>query len=283
MYFGRRRMRHNRCSHGGWAQEVSQVMDKLYRKWATPAKVATAAVLLVSGSGLSSPALAAAATRAGGDRAANTSNLSGNDYYPLVVGAKWTYNVAASTTTPAETFTNTVVSASKNAAGEEAVTLDFDSKGIVVKATYVVETNGSIEVQTASVGSTSVSGGGDFFIPTATQVTSCKPCHFSGTFNEKLEGLTMAGKLTETATSEGSKAVKVPAGSYTAQEIQIVVNVTASSSGMSLKDKTTEHVYLVKNVGMVETAGGTSTTTITGLGAPKTFTTPAEVLESYTS
>jgi hypothetical protein len=114
-------------------------------------------------------------------------------------------------------------------------------------------------------------------------VTSCNPCHFSGAFTEKVEGMTMAGKLKETATSEGSHSVTVPAGTYTAQEMKISINVTASDSGMSLKDSTTESVYLVKNVGLVKTTGGTSTTTITGLGAPKTFTTPGEVLESYTS
>jgi hypothetical protein len=57
------------------------------------------------------------------------------------------------------------------------------------------------------------------------------------------------------------------------------LDISASGNGVSLTDNTTEDLYVVRDFGLVETAGGTTTSTI--LGHSFNEPSPAEELVSF--
>jgi hypothetical protein len=258
-------------------------MDKLGRKWTTPAKAATVALLVAGGSAVALPAYSGAAPLTSGVLVANGKNLSGNPYFPLKVGASWTYKLVGGKET-GETFKSSVLSGTKTPAGEE-VDVQLSVKGTVINADYVIEKSGAIKVQTSMGGggssSAGFSAGGSYFVPSAKQVTTCAPCNFTGAFTVTIGGQALAGQQTETATSEGAHQVKVAAGTYTAQELHLSIGISASSSAITMKSTSSQDIYLVKNVGLVDSAAGTSKVSV--MGEDITTATPAEELVNYTS
>ncbi len=243
--------------------------------------VAASAVLMalaLSGTGALSSADAGAATGA-----VLAQNPSDNAYFPLVVGSTWTYRYTSGTTA-GSTFTISVLSA-HSVAGGEAVDMKFAiASGTFVSAQYTIESNGSIKVQGSFGGSQvkgSFSGTQSYYIPTVAQVTTCKPCHFSSTGTATVAGFSIKEHLDETVTSMGAHPVTVPAGRYAAEELHMVLDVTGSASGFTTSDSSAYDLYLVKNVGMVETSAGTSSTTVAG--HTETIATGAEQLVKYTT
>jgi hypothetical protein len=248
-------------------------MDKLGRKWTTPAKAATVAFLVAGSSAVALPAYSGAAPLTSGVLVANGKNLSGNPYFPLKVGKE-----------TGETFKSSVLSGTKTLAGEE-VDVQLSVKGTVINADYVIEKSGAIKVQTSMGGggssSAGFSAGGSYFVPSAKQVTTCAPCNFTGAFTVTIGGQALTGQQTETATSEGAHQVKVAAGTYTAQELHLSIGISASSSAITMKSTSSQDIYLVKNVGLVDSAAGTSKVSV--MGENITTSTPAEELVNYTS
>jgi len=235
--------------------------------------------LLLSGTG----GVVASADASAASRVVLAQNPSNNEYFPLVVGSSWTYRYASGTTA-GSTLTISVLSA-HSVAGGEAVDMKFGSaSGTFLSAQYTIESNGSIKVQASFGGSQtkgSFSGTQSYYIPTVAQVTSCKPCHFTSTGTATIAGLSLKEHLNETVTSMGAHPVTVPAGRYDAEELHMVLDVTSSASGIATSDSTTYDLYLAKNVGMVETSAGMSSTTVAG-HTEKTGT-GAEELVKYTT
>lgn len=184
-----------------------------------------------------------------------------------------------------------ITSASPNANGEivnveDAVTL---ANGTPATATvqYEVNTDGTIKINLGTAqaggGQATFSGSGTLFIPNATQVPSCSPCTFTANTTGTITGLPepLNATVTETATSAGSQNATVPAGSFSAQKIHIVLNMSGGIGGTTsiLQGTVVYDIYLAENVGIVEISGGTVTETVAG----RTFSVQSgdQVLVSY--
>lgn len=241
------------------------------------AKALLAAATLIAPIALVDGATAGAATRPA------LADPSGNPYFPLVAGSTWKYEEVGGPTAGSVMVVH-VAGAHRTAAGEAVEIQDTTAAGAFT-AQYVIGANGSIEVQ-ASAGSGSakatISGAGSYFIPSAAQIISCHACHFIAELTTSVMGLPtpMHEHLTETVTSMGVTPVHVPAGSYSAEKLQMVLKVSASESGISFSDTASFAVFLVKNVGLVETGGGTVSTSV--MGHSTNVETGSEVLVRYT-
>ncbi len=202
-------------------------------------------------------------------------NLSGNPYFPLVVGATWDYR-QASGPSAGTTFSEHVASGHRTASGEDVTMKISSGSGTFLTAQYIVQGNGSIKVVgTSSGGKVSFSGGGDSFIPSAAQVHSCHPCHFALDFVARVATFSIKEHLSETITSLGTQHVTVPAGAFTAQKLQTTVKITGAAYGMTTSSTSNSYLYLVANVGPVETGGGTVTSGVAG----HTITSPTGTTE----
>ncbi|MHB8452377.1 MAG: hypothetical protein ACYDAQ_18290, partial [Mycobacteriales bacterium] len=185
-----------------------------------------------------------------------------------MVGATWTYRQTSGPNT-GSTIVDHIASASAGTINAQIhTTLPNGTTGIVT-GHYVVEPNGSVKVlATASAaggGSLSLSGAGTYFIPNVSQVTSCSPCSYSSNFTASFTGLAQPINftLTDTVTSQGMQSVTVPAGTYQAAKLLNTIDVSGGPGGF-VHVATTFEVYLAPNVGVVETGGGTATTTAAG-------------------
>lgn len=208
-------------------------------------------------------------------------NLSGNAFFPLVVGATWKYKeLGGPTGGPALTIH--VLRAHKISNGEAVDVQDTIGAGTFT-AQYIVGANGAIEVE-ASTGSGStkmtITGTSSYFIPSASQIASCHPCHFSANFTTAVSRFSMKEHLAETATSMGAQTVNVPAGTFHAQKLQMAMKITSSVSGVPFVDTASYAVFLVKNVGVVETGAGTVSTSV--MGHATNASTGTEELLDYT-
>jgi hypothetical protein len=191
-------------------------------------------------------------------------NLSGNPYFPLVLSAKWTY--AYATSASAFTTTQTVASSSSAPAGTQVKldTTDSVLPGKVTSLTYTIGKGGTVQVQSSSgSGSSATSFSSSYWIPAASQIESCAACQFSGPFSASFSGQSMSGTLSETATAMGSHTVTVPAGTFSTQEVKLTIAMHASGV-MPMTVNMTFHLYLAKNVGMVENSGGSMAMNILG-------------------
>jgi hypothetical protein len=212
--------------------------------------------------------LAASLVGASGAAAsASGANLSGNVYFPLIVGAKWAYREVAGPTA-GTSYTEQVVSGHASAAGEVVGVRYAYSGGTLVNAQYTIEPNGTIEVQGATSGGrvSFSSSGSTYFLPTAAQVVSCRGCHFTGTVTTSFAGspVRVTEHITETVTSMGQQTVHVVAGTYTAEKLHLLLNISGHYSVVTISDTVSSYVYLVRNVGVVESGGGTVTATVLG-------------------
>ena len=208
-------------------------------------------------------------------------NPSGNAYFPLVVGATWKYKDVGGPTA-GSTLIIHVVSAHKTASGEAVDVQDTVGAGSFT-AQYIIGPNGAIEIEgSAGSGSTTetISSTSSYFIPSASQVVSCHPCHFSADFTTKVAGYAMREHLAETATSAGARTVSLPAGTFHAEKLQMALKITSSTSGVSFADTFVYAVYLVKDVGVVETGAGSASTSV--MGQATKVSTGAEELLKYT-
>lgn len=243
----------------------------------TAASVAASASASTGGSASAVPTAATTASSAG-------PNLSANAYFPLVVGATWTYRTTSGPGAGATVVDHIVSGNAGTITSQIHTTLANGTTGTVT-GTYVVEPNGSVKVEAstsaAGGGSLSFSGAGTYFIPNVSQVTSCTPCHFNSNFSASFTGLaqTLNFSLTDTVTSEGMQSVTVPAGTYQAAKLLDVIDVSGGPSGF-VHIASTFTVYLAANVGVVETGGGTVNTTAAGRSFSST--TGTTELVSYT-
>jgi hypothetical protein len=253
--------------------------NKLFSCFSVSVKAAVAAALV--GGAWVQPAWASPAARVAGTTHAahhpspGPANLSGNPFFPLVLHATWTYDYAASTSS--FTSTQTVAGSSPTTAGTQ-VTIDATNSlepGKVTSLTYTIGKGGTVEVEGSSgSGSSASSFSSTYWIPTASQIQTCSACKFSGPFSASFSGHAMAGTLTEIATALGSHTVTVPAGTFSTEELKLTVGVHATGA-IPMTMNLTFHLYLAKNVGMVENSGGSMAMNImghavtTGMGTDK--------------
>lgn len=203
-------------------------------------------------------------THAGQYPSLGGANLSGNPFFPLVLNAKWTYDYA--TTATSFTSSESVASSSSAAAGTQVKidTTDSVLPGKVTSATYTIGKGGTVEVEGSSgSGSSASSFSTNYWIPTESQIQSCSACKFSGPFSASFGGRSMKGTLTESATALGPHTVTVPAGTFSTEEVELTVGMQASGA-MPMTMNLTFHLYLAKNVGMVENSGGSMAINILG-------------------
>lgn len=232
-------------------------------------------------SAMSVPTLLASggAAYASGPMAA--ANLSGNAFFPLVVGATWKYKEIGGATGASE-LTVHVAGAHKTPSGEAVDVQDTMGAG-TFSVQYTVGANGVIEVE-ASTGSGStkmtINGTSNYFIPSASQVASCYPCRFSANFTIAVSHFSVREHLAETATSAGAQTVSVPAGTFHAEKLQMAMKVTSAVPGVPVVDTISYALYLVKGVGVVETGAGTSSTSV--MGRVTNASTGSEELLNYT-
>jgi hypothetical protein len=74
--------------------------------------------------------------------------------------------------------------------------------------------------------------------------------------------------------------VNVPAGTFHARKLQMALKITSSVSGVPFVDTASYAVYLVKDVGVVETGAGTVSTSV--MGHATNASTGTEELLDYT-
>lgn len=251
--------------------------SKLSISYPVLAKAALATALV--GCVWAQPVWASSALRVAGttsdQRPLGGTNLSGNPYYPLVLNSKWTYDYDTGVTS--FTSSQTVAGTSSAAAGTEVKidTTDSLEPGKVTSLTYTIAKGGTVEVQSSSgSGSSASSFSTSYWIPTESQIQSCSACKFRGPFSANFAGKSMIGTLTETATALGSHTVTVPAGTFSTEEVKLTIGMHATGT-MPLTANLTFHLYLAKNVGMVENSGGSMAINVlghavtTGLGTDK--------------
>ncbi|HUB72373.1 MAG TPA: hypothetical protein VL984_18265 [Acidimicrobiales bacterium] len=206
------------------------------------------------------PASAAPATRI-----AAGANLSGNPYYPLVLGAKWVYSYTEST---GSTFTSTqtVAGTSTSAAGTQVSIHSSTSlePGKILASTYTIANGGTVKVEGSSgSGSSTSSFSSTYWIPTASQIQTCSDCKFSGPFSASIEGQSLKGTLSETATAMGPHTVSVPAGTFSTAEVRMTIAMHGTGV-MALSSSLHFNLFLAKNVGLVEDTGGSMAMTVMG-------------------
>jgi hypothetical protein len=233
--------------------------NKLSSSFALGAKAALVAA--VAGAAWAPAGWAAAAPRPAATVLASGANLSGNPFFPLVVGAKWAYDYSTGTTH--FTSSQTVAGDTPGAGGAQVKIDSYDSllPGKVSSLTYTIGKGGTVQVQSSSGSGSSFSS--TYWIPTAAQITSCSACKFSGPFSADFSGQTMKGTLTETATALGAHSVTVPAGTFSADEVKLALGMHATGT-LPMTMALSFHLYLVKGVGMVEDSGGSMAMTVMG-------------------
>ncbi len=245
------------------------------------ARCSRSAALFAVVAGIAPVALTSGAT-AYASRAPALANLSGNAYFPLVVGATWTYRDVGGPAAGFTTLTIHVVSAHTTASGE-AVNVQDSVGAHAFTEQYVIGPNGAIEVSLAAGSGatrTTVSGNSSYFIPSASMIGSCHPCHFAANFTSAVAGFTMHEHMTEAATSMGVEVVRVPAGTFRAEKLQMAMRMTSSGSPVTIDDNINYAVYLVSGVGLVETGAGSVRTSV--MGHTTTAATGTEELVRYT-
>jgi len=236
--------------------------NKLPSALAVGAKAALVAAVV--GAAWAPAGWAAAAPRPDATVLASGANLSGNPFFPLVLGAKWAYDYTSGTSS----FTTTqTVAGTTPAAGGVHVKIDSSDSllpGKVTSLTYTIGQGGTVQVQSSSgSGSSASSFSSTYWIPTAAEVTSCSACKFSGPFSADFSGQAMHGTLTETATALGAHSVAVPAGTFSTEEVKLTLGMHATGS-LPMAMALTFHLYLAKGVGMVEDSGGSMAMTVMG-------------------
>jgi hypothetical protein len=253
--------------------------NKLSSSFSVGAKAALA--VAVATAAWAQPVWASAAPRVADSVQPSAANLSGNAFFPLVVGAKWAYHYSSGTTTSVST--ETVAGSSPSATGVQVKIDSSDSllPGKVGALTYTIGKGGTVKVQTSSgAGSSASSFASTYWIPTASEIESCSACKFSGPFSAAFSGHSMKGTLTETATALGTHTVTVPAGTFSADEVKLTIAVHATGS-VPMTMTLTFHLYLAKGVGMVENSGGSMA--VTTMGHSMTFQLGTDKLASYKS
>ncbi len=223
------------------------------------------AVVLVAAAAVAAPFAATGGGAAYASGRPALANESGNPYFPLVVGSTWRYRDVGGPT-GGSTFAIHVVGAQKTAAGEAVQVRDTMGTATVTDR-YVIGANGAIDIEVAAgkgAASTTVSADGRYFIPSASQVASCHPCAFTTAFTIAGPGGTLKEHMAETATSAGVQTVHVPAGTFQAEKLDLVVKITSVTAVVSSTGTASYAVYLVKGTGMVETSAGSVTASVMG-------------------
>jgi len=234
------------------------------------AKAAVAAALV--GGAWAQPVWASSGPTSGGTTSKATvggkpsgANLSGNPFFPLVLNAKWTYDYATAATS--FTSSQTVTGSSSSASTGTQVKIDSSDSllpGKVTSLTYTIGKGGTVEVESSSgSGSSASSFSSTYWIPTESQIESCSACKFSGPFSASFGGRSTTGTLTEVATALGSQTVTVPAGTFSTEEVKLIVGMHTTGA-VPMNMNLTFHLYLAKNVGMVEDTGGTMAMNLMG-------------------
>ncbi|HET9059242.1 MAG TPA: hypothetical protein VFN61_04920 [Acidimicrobiales bacterium] len=201
-------------------------------------------------------------------------NESGNSYFPLVAGATWTYKYVGGPEA-GSIYTLHVVSAQRTAGGE-AVEIQSAVGASKFMESYVIAPNGAIQVKIPSSKVTLTGDLSRYFFPSASQVTTCHPCHFTADFTTAGSGVSIKTHMVETVTSLGLKVVHVPAGAFHAEQVQLAMNLTSGATTASgtvpayVKQATSSasttrySIFLVKNVGIVETGAVTAVVSVMG-------------------
>ncbi len=239
------------------------------------ALVATAAGLVLTGCGPSSSSASGPGSSAGPSASStkSTSTSGGSSSvttsdsvpFPDTVGDTWTYK---SSIGDGGTVVNKVASVTSVSSGQKVRMEDTSTIAGARRTTsvyYILQPDGSISLPFSQFSQGSSSGvsvkliSGGIFWPSASQLASGQAQHSILKIEYVIDGKKDVSTAHVTVRGEGTQTVTVPAGTYSATEVQMIEAEKFESYNISLEVRT----WLASGIGPVQT----EVTDIDGTGA----------------
>jgi len=186
-------------------------------------------------------------------------NLSGNPYFPVVVGATWTY--ATTTNGKTGSLTITIVSASAGADGEDVAARVTTDQGSATE-TYVLKANGDVEIKGLQSGGASLASSNETgtVIPPADQLTVGAAWDSGGQFTGSLPGFsqTIPESYSTHTTVAAIETQAVEGRTVNALRLDKKTVVTGPLPGQPIETSMTEQLWLARDIGIVRTSSTAS-------------------------
>jgi hypothetical protein len=175
---------------------------------------------------------------------------SASEPFPIAAGNTWVYESEIPLTGSTAIVTNKVVSVTPVSGGNEVKLSNNDSlvPGTTTDETYIFHSDGSISLPSNQLGTTATIIKGGLFWPSAAVINSGQSTTES--LEIALNNSTLHKTVTDNITvkGDGSATVTEPAGTYTANIVQMTENFTISGITETIVVKT----WLANGVGPVQ-------------------------------
>jgi DUF3108-like len=246
------------------------------------AVLAGAAVIALAGcgasastSGAASGSTTAASTAPGGSptvtqSSAPTSSATSNSFvsagsipFPIAVGNTWVYQTASSVNHTHSIVTNRVVSVAAVPGGHRVTMSEIVSGGATTQQTYIFYANGKIGYPVNQANGVSVVGDGGVLWPDAADLASGRVYRSALQVRVSSTGPARYETANVTVRGGGTASVTVPAGTYQATIVDMVLamKVGSFSTSVLVKTWTAPGTGPVKSEVFVLAAGTTQLTT----------------------
>ncbi len=182
----------------------------------------------------------------------STSVVSSNsEPFPIAVGNTWVYQAKTGVTgSVTSTVTNKVVSVTPVSGGNSVTMSDNDSlvPGTTTDETFIFHSDGSISLPSNQLGTSATIIKGGLYWPSAAVVNSGQAT--SESIEIALNNSTLHGTVTDdiTVKGDGSATVTEPAGTYTANIVQMTENFKIDGYNETIVVKT----WVANGVGPVQ-------------------------------
>lgn len=175
--------------------------------------------------------------------------VSHNSLFPAATGDTWTYSDTFGGTTA--TTTETIVSATPVAGGQNVTLQVRGSVGTPITETFLFKDDGEITAATVTgTGGLEASSSGVLFtIPTKDDILAGKSFSNTGTFTVPTANATLT--YTSTAVGGGKESVTVPAGTFDCYKLNLTISISVPQA--AAPTSITEEVDLAENIGVVRT------------------------------
>jgi hypothetical protein len=190
-------------------------------------------------------------TSGSGNSGGSTSVVSSSsEPFPIATGNTWVYQAKVGTSGETSTVTNKVVSVTPVSGGNSVTMSDNDSlvPGTTTDETFIFHSDGSISLPSNELGTTATIIKGGLFWPSAAAINSGQST--SETIEIALNNSSLHGTVTDNITvkGDGTATVTEPAGTYSANIVQMTENFKIDGYNETIVVKT----WMANGVGPVQ-------------------------------
>jgi hypothetical protein len=190
-------------------------------------------------------------TSGSGNSGGSTSVVSSSsEPFPIAAGNTWVYQADVGTSGETSTVTNKVVSVTPVSGGNSVTMSDHDSlvPGTTTDETFIFHSDGSISLPSNELGTTATIIKGGLYWPSAATINSGQST--SETIEIALNNSSLHGTVTDNITvkGDGTATVTEPAGTYSANIVQMTENFKIDGYNETIVVKT----WMANGVGPVQ-------------------------------